>query len=56
MDVELSSNKYLATEQHIKTQIEKGLFHPDDRLPSIRQLSEQLEVSKNTVILAYQEL
>ena len=56
MEAELSGNKYLATEQHIKAQIDKGLFHPDDRLPSIRQLSEQLGVSKNTVIRAYQEL
>ena len=56
MEAELSGNKYLATKQHIKAQIDKGLFHPDDRLPSIRQLSEQLGVSKNTVIRAYQEL
>ncbi len=56
VEAEVSGNKYLATEQHIKAQIDKGLFHPDDRLPSIRQLSEQLGVSKNTVIRAYQEL
>ena len=56
VEAEVSGNKYLATEQHIKAQIDKGLFQPDDRLPSIRQLSEQLGVSKNTVIRAYQEL
>ena len=49
-------NKYLAVEQHIKSQIEHGILHVDDRLPSIRQLSIQLSMSKNTVIRAYQEL
>ncbi|KAB0291783.1 PLP-dependent aminotransferase family protein [Vibrio fortis] len=49
-------NKYLAVEQHIKNQIEDGILHVHDRLPSIRQLSTQLNMSKNTVIRAYQEL
>lgn len=49
-------NKYLAVEQHIKNQIEGGILHVHDRLPSIRQLSTQLNMSKNTVIRAYQEL
>jgi DNA-binding transcriptional MocR family regulator len=49
-------NKYLAVEQHIKNQIEGGVLHVHDRLPSIRQLSTQLNMSKNTVIRAYQEL
>lgn len=49
-------NKYLAVEQHIKNQIEGGILHVHDRLPSIRQLSTHLNMSKNTVIRAYQEL
>lgn len=50
------SNKYLQVEKYVKQAIENGLFQPEDKLPSIRQLCDKLDVSKNTVIRAYQEL
>ncbi len=51
-----ASNKYLRVEEHLRSLIASELFKHDDKLPSIRQLSENLGVSKNTVIRAYQEL
>ncbi|WP_041613353.1 GntR family transcriptional regulator [Paenibacillus sp. JDR-2] len=41
---------------YLKGQIELGMLHENDRLPSIRQLSVYLSVSKNTVESAYQQL
>ena len=52
----LDANKYLIVEKHLKQAISNGVYQPDDKLPSIRQLSTELKVSKNTVIRAYQEL
>ncbi len=49
-------NKYLVVEKHLKQAINGGVYQADDRLPSIRSLSQELNVSKNTVIRAYQEL
>ena len=48
--------KYTEVKRHLKQTIDDGLFHAHDKMPSIRQLCEQLSVSKNTVIRAYQEL
>lgn len=47
-------NKYLVVEKHLKQAINGGVYQADDRLPSIRSLSQELNVSKNTVIRAYQ--
>lgn len=41
---------------YIKKQIEAGIIGENERLPSIRQLSSHLMVSKNTVETAYQQL
>ncbi|MDG2679413.1 GntR family transcriptional regulator, partial [Vibrio parahaemolyticus] len=49
-------NKYLVVEKHLKQAINGGVYQADERLPSIRSLSQELNVSKNTVIRAYQEL
>ncbi|MCV5389655.1 winged helix-turn-helix domain-containing protein, partial [Escherichia coli] len=43
-------------EKHLKQAINGGVYQADERLPSIRSLSQELNVSKNTVIRAYQEL
>lgn len=43
-------------EGYIKAKIEQGHLSKDDKLPSIRALSNELKVSKNTVIRAYHEL
>lgn len=47
---------YLQLFTYIKSQIESGSLSVDDRLPPIRQLSSYLQVSKNTVETAYQQL
>ncbi|MGR5141138.1 PLP-dependent aminotransferase family protein [Photobacterium sp. DNB23_23_1] len=55
------SHSQLKTKYHyvyrwIAERIDKQNFQPGERLPSIRDLSQQLSVSKNTVIRAYQQL
>ncbi|MEH7112897.1 PLP-dependent aminotransferase family protein [Neobacillus niacini] len=47
---------YMQLYQHIKEEIQKGILDAGTRLPSIRQLSSYLNVSKNTIELAYQQL
>ena len=53
-----SSNQplYLQLMQQIRHAIESGVLQPDDVLPGIRTLAEQLVVSPNTVVKAYSEL
>jgi len=41
---------------YIRQQIESGKLAFDDKLPSIRELSAYMHVSKNTVEMAYQQL
>lgn len=48
--------KYLEVYQLIVNEIQTGVRKAGDRLPSIRQMSTMLGVSKNTVIIAYQLL
>ncbi|NVD08886.1 PLP-dependent aminotransferase family protein [Vibrio sp. JPW-9-11-11] len=52
----MSGNKYLMVEDDIRAKIEQGHLTSGDKLPSIRTLSADLAISKNTVIRAYQEL
>jgi len=40
----------------ISGMIEKGTYHPGERIPSIRNLSRQMSVSVNTVMEAYAQL
>ena len=42
--------------RQITTLIENGMLRPGDGLPASRQLSAQLGVARNTVVLAYQAL
>jgi len=49
-------HKYLQVERYVRSAIESGVFQVGDKLPSIRSLCNKLNVSKNTVIRAYQEL
>lgn len=42
--------------EHIKSEIIQGQLSPNDRLPSIRQLSLHLQCSQNTVKTAYHQL
>ena len=46
--------------EQIRSQIEKfivmGILKPDDKLPSVRTLAQDLGINPNTVMKAYQEL
>ncbi len=46
--------------EQIRAQIEKfiklGVLKPDDKLPSVRSLAQELGINPNTVMKAYQEL
>ncbi len=50
------SKKYQQIVDLINERIDKQSYQPGDKLPSIRDLSSQLALSKNTVIRAYQQL
>ncbi|PSW21233.1 PLP-dependent aminotransferase family protein [Photobacterium sanctipauli] len=48
--------KYLQVAALIEERIEKRSYQAGDKLPSIRELSTTLSLSKNTIIRAYQQL
>ncbi len=48
--------KYQQVIQHIRSQREQGVLLAGEKLPSIRMLSQRLDVSLNTVIRGYREL
>lgn len=52
----MKSTRYRFVEEHIKKHIQDLRLSPGQSLPSIRALSIQLNVAKNSVIRAYQEL
>ncbi|TVX99737.1 PLP-dependent aminotransferase family protein [Cohnella terricola] len=56
LDRESGIPVYLQLYAYIRQQIESGKLAFDDKLPSIRELSSYLHVSKNTVEIAYQQL
>lgn len=47
---------YLQLYRYIKLEIEEGRLLPDEKLPSIRNLSDKIGVSKTTVQTAYDQL
>ncbi|MEG2338499.1 MAG: PLP-dependent aminotransferase family protein [Clostridium sp.] len=47
---------YLQLGYHIKSLILKGFIKPDSKLPSTRELSTMLKVSRNTTMMAYEYL
>ncbi|WP_078555102.1 GntR family transcriptional regulator [Bacillus alkalicellulosilyticus] len=42
--------------QQVKEMCVKGILKPDDKLPSVRELSSSIVINPNTVSKAYQEL
>ncbi|MBD3106990.1 PLP-dependent aminotransferase family protein [Bacillus sp. AGMB 02131] len=48
--------KYKQIYENIRLLIEKGQLKSDEQLPSIRQLAETLKVSRNTTLIAYEQL
>ncbi|MGG4496512.1 PLP-dependent aminotransferase family protein [Brevibacillus reuszeri] len=51
-----SSPKYKQIYEHFKYLIEQGDIKADEPLPSIRQLADSLQVSRNTTLMAYEQL
>ncbi|CCN49532.1 putative Bacterial regulatory protein GntR [Vibrio nigripulchritudo MADA3029] len=52
----MGSKKYQEVIEYIHTQIAKNRWLAGEKVPSIRALSMELSVSRNTIIRAYQEL
>ncbi|WP_066073674.1 MocR-like pyridoxine biosynthesis transcription factor PdxR [Neobacillus soli] len=50
------SPKYKQIYEQFKLFIERGDIAADDSLPSIRQLADSLQVSRNTTLMAYEQL
>lgn len=50
------SPKYKQIYEQFKAFIERGDILPDDSMPSIRQLADSLQVSRNTTLMAYEQL
>src|SRR5262245_16077572 len=47
---------YLQIVDQVKTAAASGALQPDEALPSIRPLAEELSVNRNTIAKAYAEL
>lgn len=48
--------KYRQIYEQFKNYIEQGDIPADEQLPSIRQLADSLQVSRNTTLMAYEQL
>jgi GntR family transcriptional regulator len=48
--------KYLQVIQQVKRRVATGLLQPGERLPSVREVAEQLRVNPNTIAKAFSEL
>lgn len=57
-DFKISDNEaiYVQIENHIKDNINRGLLLKNSKLPSTRELSKFLGVSRNSIIIAYENL
>jgi GntR family transcriptional regulator/MocR family aminotransferase len=55
-DKESSKPLYIQLYEYIKTEITSGLLKPDSKLPSIREASSTLKLSKTTIENAYSQL
>lgn len=56
IDIHSSVAVYLQIENHVQFAITAKRLAPGDQLPSVRELSERLEVNPNTVAKAYRDL
>lgn len=56
IDIHSSVAVYVQIENHVQFAISSGRLKPTDQLPSVRELSERLEVNPNTVAKAYRDL
>ncbi|MEG2057886.1 MAG: PLP-dependent aminotransferase family protein [Romboutsia sp.] len=57
-NINLTKDKaiYIQLKDHINNMISKGLVPNNSKLPSSRELSQILKISRNSVVLAYEEL
>lgn len=56
VDIHSSVAVYVQIENQVQFAIASGKLKPGDQLPSVRELSERLEVNPNTVAKAYRDL
>ncbi|MBP8131733.1 MAG: GntR family transcriptional regulator [Candidatus Hydrogenedentes bacterium] len=56
IDINSSVAVYVQIENHVQFAIASGRLKATDQLPSVRELSEQLDVNPNTVAKAYRDL
>ena len=56
LDKESNKPLYIQLYEYIKTEITSGLLKPDSKLPSIREASSTLNLSKTTIENAYSQL
>ena len=56
INIDSSVAVYVQIENHVQFGIASGELKGGDQLPSVRELSERLEVNPNTVARAYSEL
>lgn len=47
---------YRQIAHHVRRTLARGLINPGDRLPSVRELAQQLKVNQNTIVHAYSQL
>ena len=47
---------YTQIEENLRGQIAAGILQPGDKLPSVRELAQQLSINPNTIQRAYREL
>ncbi len=56
IDIDSSVAVYVQIENHVQFAIASGRLKADDQLPSVRELSERLDVNPNTVAKSYRDL
>ena len=47
---------YTQIVENLQTQIASGILQPGDKLPSVRELAQNLSINPNTIQRAYREL
>ena len=56
VNIESPTAVYVQIENQIQFAIAAGVYEPGDTLPSVRDMSERLEINPNTVTKAYRDL
>lgn len=56
MEFDKNTPIYIQIMFEIKRRIGTGVLNPGNKLPSVRELADELKVNPNTIVRAYQEL